>query len=536
MTRLASTLTCSAALLAAVTIPAHAENQCEILAGQLQSLMTQQAGASGCPPDKSAILRPLPVQPTAGCKPNETALQQWNSAHLAQMQALSTKVLACATAACPAIKPAGCQIGLGCGPLAEDRDGDGILDVRESQLINRFRPYLRFTDSGGPESNRPVDPVTFLKESSLVIFDTGHTLIPNAQLAATPTLAVTSLLGGPPANILLGFGPDPSFTSCPNIQPEAAVALHPSGSSWQSGADWSVVMSNKNVGMFAHVSPFVPDSPADLPGDHSGGVATCARTYSCKDPSGKSTTCPVIPPTTYKTTCKHCIKIEYYQFFAYNNAHHAGIADHEGDLSIVTLVYDSDQDKAVAVSHWIHGMEVRYDLQHPASLCTKKALWSNQPPGPQNTQLTCTGVNNHFQNPELMGGANFSTVEDLWQAQNNEVSFANDPANPNTFEHPIVYVEYGSHEFWPTTRWTVYAAPSHAGNDFSHSYLAENIPNLGEIEHPLFGDEGQILVEFSGRWGASNGLNPSSPGPSLHTTWNWFTKQRPVISCSQAEN
>jgi hypothetical protein len=96
-------------------------------------------------------------------------------------------------------------------------------------------------------------------------------------------------------------------------------------------------------------------------------------------------------------------------------------------------------------------------------------------------------------------------------------------------------VELGSHEFWPTQNWGVTGAPAHWGDDTDHTYLPQNIPNLGEIENPE-GDAGKVMVNYLGYFGATEGNNDSSPGASLHTTWNWFVPNRTPIECHAAEN
>ena len=89
-------------------------------------------------------------------------------------------------------------------------------------------------------------------------------------------------------------------------------------------------------------------------------------------------------------------------------------------------------------------------------------------------------------------------------------------------------------EFWPTSHWGAEGAPAHPGDDAAHSYLTHNIPNLGEVEHPL-GAEAAIILGYNGSWGYINTDNNPPPGPALHKAWNWFAPERTPISCSTAE-
>ena len=108
------------------------------------------------------------------------------------------------------------------------------------------------------------------------------------------------------------------------------------------------------------------------------------------------------------------------------------------------------------------------------------------------------------------------------QAQNNIVRFKQDPVTLQ-FTHPVVYIEYGAHEFYPTEYWKFLLAPNHDGTDIQHSYFCAVPPNLGEVEHPLLEYEGATLImQFSGYWGAFSSLkNKPGPGPSLHAQWTY---------------
>ena len=529
-------------MAAAVGLPALCQapaiSQCPSIAAQYVQLAKEYYAAGDCPIKTSKPLVPLRAGETdpniQGCTFNAKNGNEWMAANGTKYNKLQTQYGQCVLAACPGTNLPLCvrrDNGLGqtCVPDLIDSDGDGIPDSQEAALINRFAPLVRFTMG---EENRPIDPLSFIEDSDLVIYgnftDSEDTVvIPNSVLAKTPT-AVQSYAWG--TSVIDSYAPSADFKSCviDSTYKSVNLAIRPSKDDWEGGAPWSESSNAHLVGMFAHVSPFVPNSPSDL-------AANCGL-QTCANPPNPAA-CPVIPPSHYVSTCKRCIKVEYYQFFGLNNTHEAGIANHEGDLSIITVVYDSDQDAAVGISNWVHGIEIRYDLTDPGSSCQIAG-----------GQKICKGTNSGYQNLNLIslgevGSGKIGAIKNLSaiaQAQNNLVFFNPDPSkagstNLKDYEHPNVYVELGSHEFWPTQNWGVTGVPAHWGDDTEHTYLPQNIPNLGEIEHPA-GDAGLVMVNYLGYFGATEGNNNSSPGASLHTTWNWFVPNRTPIACKAAEN
>jgi hypothetical protein len=94
-----------------------------------------------------------------------------------------------------------------------------------------------------------------------------------------------------------------------------------------------------------------------------------------------------------------------------------------------------------------------------------------------------------------------------------------DPAT-NRFAHPVVYIEHGTHELFPSPDWNYYAAPNHNGG--SYNFLTNTPPNLGEVEHPLNEDPAALIIlRFNGYWGTYCKANCSPPGPPLHANWAW---------------
>ncbi len=355
------------------------------------------------------------------------------------------------------------------------------------------------------------------------------------------------------SNLLSSFGPDEAFTACISTMPRVQFHVDPVDDAAHAGADWDTILQARNVGLFAHVSPFHPQSEEDLPEQ----PAVLALPTALGQPPTLATTCPVansgnppqmrqclsacarklngtkdvpvIPQSWYEVNCKECYKIEYYQFFGKNEDYEvASLGDHEGDWSLITLVYDKPSDQILAVSHWAHGYEMRFDL---------KAAGVQILPGTDpivGKQKTYTGLGVVSQSFNILKITTSGAVQDQPElAQNNTLSFAIDNVT-GEYSHPVVFVEYGAHEFWPSANWGAGGAPAHPGDDAQHSYQTHNIPNLGEIEHSM-GDEAAILLSYNGSWGYVNTDNNPPPGPALHKTWNWFAPNRMPIACNTAE-
>jgi hypothetical protein len=88
------------------------------------------------------------------------------------------------------------------------------------------------------------------------------------------------------------------------------------------------------------------------------------------------------------------------------------------------------------------------------------------------------------------------------------------------FSHPVVYIEYATHEFWPTSEGFVAATPNHDGD--GASFLTSTPPNLGEVESPLTEyPQAKVVMRFNGYWGACCIVNKPPPGPALHGEWTW---------------
>jgi hypothetical protein len=523
----------------------HAQTlTCQKASQQLLSLDNSLIAASGCP---GPVKHPgIPtVEPVGGnppakpCTPNTTAETEWHKAHDAQVNQLVQQISQCDAHACPPIPV------IALPSIGNDHDADGIPDDFEQQLIERFSPFLRFSldhvpplpQVGIPEAYRPADPLWYMSHSRLVGSTDSITVLPQSTLTSQPSKILDATSFGP-SDVLGAFSPNAAFTACIASSPRTPYHIDPVDDTAHVGADWTTVMQNKNVGLFAHVSKFQPRSEEDLPEQPPviaepsvlGGAPTLDMTdlSKCARKITNSTN-PVIPLSWYETNCKDCYKIEYYQFFGKNADHaFANLGDHEGDWSMLTLVYEHATDRILAVSHWAHGYEMRFDLMQAGV----QALPVTDPIVGKEIQYT--GLESVEQNFNILSVSLTGSHQDQPElAQTNTLYMAQDPVT-GEYSHPVAFVEFGSHEFWPTSHWGAEGAPAHPGDDAAHCYLTHNIPNLGEIEHAL-GAEAAVLLGYSGSWGYINTDNDPPPGPSLHKAWNWFAPNRTPISCSAAE-
>ena len=101
-------------------------------------------------------------------------------------------------------------------------------------------------------------------------------------------------------------------------------------------------------------------------------------------------------------------------------------------------------------------------------------------------------------------------------AQNNTLRMRSDPVT-GLSTHPMVYLEPGSHEFWPTEKWSYHAAPKHDGAGLQ--ILTTTPPNLGEVENPMTEYQTALpILRFNGLWGAYSRSN--TPPPACRCTRN----------------
>jgi len=385
-------------------------------------------------------------------------------------------------------------------PIKDD-DGDGLDDNYEDSLLYKFRPYFLFSKDlvegrSTEEHYNPTDVLWYLQHSELLAGGTED----------SPIILNNDILNKDPMRLIQVYKNDSAYgwsditktykKTYYHINPlaEAHGVGHDPG---RHGQPWGEILLRKNLGLYGH-------------------VVRANRNYNRGEIQREDGTYDYI-------------KIEYWQFFGYNNANAVQDAgDHEGDWATIQLLYDPAQDKIVKVFHYAHGDEIQFDM-------TISGIGS-------------TIVNKEWGRYKEFWGPNHNKSFDQAgaTAQNNTVRFYLDPQT-NEYTHPVVYIEYGTHEFWPTEHGAYRAywqgieigqAPPHKGDDVNHRYLTEAPLNLGEVEGIRFPNiAAEIILKFNGFWGTYNHKNTPPHGPPLHTEWTWPAKSkiRPYLT-GQLEN
>ena len=352
-----------------------------------------------------------------------------------------------------------------------DSDRDGIPDKVEDGLLERFRPYYKFSMEHDPsdwskykhEPYPPTDPIWYIRHSELLdVAEQGASpVITNEALREDPLAILTACQ--------IGANWGSSDIHCNMKKTSYYLNIfdeYRKGYKDGDGYDWPDIVSLGNVGLYGHVVPY---------GEY--------------------------------------YKIEYYQFFGYSGVAWAGYdwGEHEADWEIaLQLFYDPRTDQLIRTVHAFHGKEASFDLR----LTRESAMLEG-------------GAIREFRGPNYDTGS-FTvgsydgctpSEQDPWKACNNLVRFYRDPVT-GEYSHPVVYVEHGYHGCWPSEHWSYYGAPKHGGD--SWSYLTSTPPNLGEVEYPSRGVEGaDIILRYNGRWGAYGILTGKPPGPALHWEWIW---------------
>jgi hypothetical protein len=224
-------------------------------------------------------------------------------------------------------------------------------------------------------------------------------------------------------------------------------------------------------------------------------------------------------------------KIEYWQFFAFNNQDitilgMGSFGDHEGDWTSVQVWFDRELHRLAKIVYLIHGKDVTFDIPDKAPT----------------TRSGFVDVKGAHYDPNV---GNFFDEKERAKYDDNQAQFWVDE---HGYRHVVVYIERGGHEFWPGA-WGYGTPASVAGITFhldghngqSVSYLVPDVMdrpfNVGEVAHPLTANA-RIVLEYDGHWGCTNTrdlfghgpLRKSPVGPSIHCEWRW-PDRAPVAGC-----
>lgn len=372
-------------------------------------------------------------------------------------------------------------------PTPADRDGDGIDDRVETALLTRFRPYWMFSNDGGDENLAPADAAWYLARSELLATGSEddadkHRVVTNTALAADPNAVL--VLSGPFGSADVAI--NPRFSGY-HINPIEHLKGQPDNSG-RKGEPWNVVLAEKNTGLYGHVVPVRLTDPDNFDLNRVPQVSDAGDVY---------------------------YKIEYWQLFGYNDAHHDYIGNHEGDWASLQVLYDPRKDQPIAVYHFAHGILFRFNLDQ-ARQTTEYRL--NEDGNVR--ELRGAGFTANLTLSHLGGHANIDRDEaQIGRAQNAILRLLQDPAT-REYCHPVAYISHGTHELFPSEYWSYYGDPNHNGK--SYHYLTNTPPNLGEVRWPIATSLGaRVVLRYNGYWGTFSRLNTPPEGPALHANWTW---------------
>jgi hypothetical protein len=355
-----------------------------------------------------------------------------------------------------------------------DTDHDGITDALEETLLRRYRPYFKFASN---ETYRPANPLVEAASAQLKTFNPDD----NGTSDALDGCGRASDHHLDPPEQLFTCRKDTSYVVAP-IKSTYCLNLD---NTRYAGASWSDAQA-KATGLYGHVTRTKLDGHA-----------------------------------TYK--------IEYWQFFAFNNQDisvigYDSFADHEGDWTGVELWFDLELHRLVKTRYMIHGKSISFAIPQTPTTC-------------RNCMQTIKG--------SAYTPAHGNFFDDPRAYDNQQAEFFIDERG---YKHVAVYIERGGHEFWPgawgKAEFSVgpisFSLNPHDGA--GPSYLVPDIQdrlfNLGELDHPLT-RAGKLVTQYNGLWGCTNTkelslLGPwrrSPVGPALHCGWNRPGKG-PIPGCS----
>lgn len=469
-------------------------------------------------------------------------------------------------------------------PAVSLTGSDGLITAdNRKQLLSDYAPLFLYSyDHGHDEKYAPIDVVSYIQDSSLVSQESRWQGIANSALSAASGNSPLTILNPPvaPPNTQQNAGVISTLATPLNFFLEPSTA-------GQNG-DWITVTNklcsfasllrgcqSQNVGLYARASLVDLGARPLLSGqtsnDPSLPIAALRARYGCTTAvSVVREGCPA-----------QVIKLEYWQFYGYSHDYDAegsifallgpqinqlinqDLTDHDGDWCTVQVYVDANWWKSapdlaiVYVSHYFHGFQAGFDMdsveQAPTSLVVPSPSAGNHGTtypameylGPHSINsvdlpvdldgglwLTSQGPNTDDKAEKLANATNLSF------AQNNTLELAQDPVFSASgartvkqrYKHPVVYVEWGGHEFWPTSGWSIAAASKHNGlGTYSYfgdapvdvTYLPAFSAGAQTLPSPPPSPDVELVTLFSGFWGAPQKHNPPPPGPPLHCEWYW---------------
>jgi hypothetical protein len=476
---------------------------------------------------------------------------------------------------------------------------DGLITAaNRKQLLGDYAPLFLYSyDHDHDEKYAPIDVVSYVQDSSLVSQVPGVQGFAKGTLSAASENSPLSILNPPVVQ------PNAQKNGGLISSSATPVKLYLEPSPAGQNGDWTIVTNklcsfatalrgcqSQNVGLYARATLVSLD--VNLPSIYGGRIASnpslpiaaLRARYGC-------TYSPLHPVSCLAQV----IKLEYWQFYGYSHDYDAegsifallgpqinqlinqDLTDHDGDWCTVQVYVDAGwwqssaqshrPDLAILyVSHYFHGNQAGFDMdsveQAPTSLVVPAPNSGNhgttysaqQYQGPHSTNSVDLPVDLDgklwltSQGPSTDNAAEkLSDAQNLDYVQNNTLQLALDPLFSASgariiapvYKHPVVYVEWGAHEFWPTSGWSIAAASKHNGlGKYSYfgdapvdvTYLPVFSPQTGaqNLPSPLPSTDVALVNLFAGYWGAPQTHNGPPPGPPLHCEWYWDPSWEPA--------
>jgi hypothetical protein len=426
----------------------------------------------------------------------------------------------------------------------------GLSAAMRKQLLTDYSPLLLYSyDHNSEEQYPPIDAVPFVQGSSLF-----------SQVSAVPGIPNSTLQGAAAVtDILNPGGPGDAGTITTSASP-VKVYLEPNNAT-RHGAAWT----SSKVGLNAQGMNI---------GLYGRAILLDLANLSLTDPALPAASLLARYRCTHGQTCSaQVVKLEYWQLYGYSadyngNAITESEANHQGDWCGVQVYVDANwaqssrPDRAILwVVHYLHGKQVGFNMamanpiETPVTVPKRSAgdtgptYSAQEVQGPNYGQSVAISVmiKGTWEPP---GGPNLT--QQLFQAQNNVLRLATEeaivqgPARVSagghfeppkiniSYRHPVVYVEWGGHEFWPTDAWTIYAASKHNGTG-KYSYFGDSPTDITASSNnsvpPTVPSQADVALVtlFAGFWGAPQSNNGPPQGPPLHCEFYWDPATNPAL-------
>jgi hypothetical protein len=347
-------------------------------------------------------------------------------------------------------------------------DYDSYDQSSYAELVHRFRPYLKFSKQSFPqlgdeENRRPSSWQFIYSRSDLKDKDSGTLLLAASQIDQDPKLVLDH------ADVRKQTSPNITLNLCNGCNEDE----------FRSGEPWENV-AELGHGIYAHVEPI----------DQS-----------------------------------RLVNIEYWFVFPFNDPGYGGDPGQGGvhyiDFATVILVYDPKLNQLVRVTFSEHGMVlIAFDFTK-AELPERVILPTGEPIAGASETYLGDAEGRVFANKYVI--KEFGTY--LERNANFLYPCPTSTSDTNGFEkylyllpdpdtgrpeHPVVFLESGSHEPWPNPSGYFSAAPNHHGDGIS--FLPKRVPLLRSPDDDPF-------VFYGGVFAGGDDNNKGNQALMAHRAW-----------------